>query len=47
MAYDTYQLKRDTFYVTYLTLQRGVTGTARILHALSHSSISGQVREQM
>ena len=31
----------------YLTLQRGVTGTARMLHALTHSSISRQVREQM
>ena len=30
-----------------LTLQRGVTGTARMLHALTHSSISRQVREQM
>jgi len=30
-----------------LALQRGVTGTARILHALTHSSISRQVREQM
>ena len=29
------------------TLQRGVTGTARMLHALTHSSISRQVREQM
>ena len=45
------------FYVTniafnpsawgHLTLQRGVTGTARMLHALTHSSISRQVREQM
>jgi len=26
-----------------LTLQRGVTGTARMLHALTHSSISRQV----
>ena len=26
---------------------RGVTGTARMLHALTHSSISGQVREKM
>ena len=32
---------------TCLTLQRGVTGTARMLHALTHSSISRQVREQM
>jgi len=31
----------------YLTLQRGVTGTARMLHALTHLSISRQVREQM
>ena len=31
----------------FLTLQRGVTGTARMLHALTHSSISRQVREQM
>ena len=30
-----------------LTLQRGVTGTARMLHALTHSSIPRQVREQM
>ena len=30
-----------------LTLQRGVTGTARMLHALTHPSISRQVREQM
>jgi len=30
-----------------LTLQRGVTGTARMLHALTHSSISRQIREQM
>ena len=30
-----------------LILQRGVTGTARMLHALTHSSISRQVREQM
>ena len=30
-----------------LTLQRGVTGTTRMLHALTHSSISRQVREQM
>ena len=30
-----------------LTLQRGVTGTARMLHAVTHSSISRQVREQM
>jgi hypothetical protein len=33
--------------ILYLTLQRGVTGTARMLHALTHSSISRQVREQM
>jgi len=33
--------------VSCLTLQRGVTGTARMLHALTHSSISRQVREQM
>ena len=33
--------------ITYLTLQRGVTGTARMLHALTHSSISRQVREQI
>ena len=32
---------------TVLTLQRGVTGTARMPHALTHSSISRQVREQM
>ena len=30
-----------------LTLQRGVTGTARMLHAPTHSSISRQVREHM
>jgi hypothetical protein len=39
-----------TFYIQgalKLTLQRGVTGTARMLHALTHSSISRQVREQM
>ena len=30
-----------------LTLQRGVTGTARMLHALTHSSMSRQVMEQM
>ena len=34
-------------YFGQLTLQRGVTGTARMLHALTHSSISRQVREQM
>ena len=34
-------------HITVLTLQRGVTGTARMLHALTHSSISRQVREQM
>ena len=35
-------------YIKYLlTLQRGVMGTARMLHALTHSSISRQVREQM
>ena len=33
--------------LTQLTLQRGETGTARMLHALTHSSISRQVREQM
>ena len=33
--------------LTQLTFQRGVTGTARMLHALTHSSISRQVREQM
>ena len=31
----------------HLLLQRGVTGTARMLHALTHSSISRQVSEQM
>ena len=30
-----------------LTLQRGVMGTARMLHALTHLSKSRQVREQM
>ena len=30
-----------------LTFQRGVTGTARMLDALTHLSISRQVREQM
>jgi len=30
-----------------LTLQRGVTGTAHMLHTLTHSSISRQVRERM
>ena len=34
-------------FLASLTLQRGVTGTARMLHALTHSSISRQVREQM
>ena len=34
-------------YTYILTLQRGVTSTARMLHALTHSSISRQVREQM
>ena len=29
------------------TFQRGVTGTARMLHPLTHSSISRKVREQM
>ena len=33
--------------LAFLTLQRGVTGTARMLHALTHSSISRQAREQM
>jgi len=33
--------------ISRLNLQRGVTGTARMLHALTHSSISRQVREQM
>ena len=37
-------LRKD---IAALTLQRGVTGTARMLHALTHSSISRQVREQM
>ena len=36
-----------TSRILLLTLQRGVTGTARMLHALTHSSISRQVREQM
>ena len=33
--------------IAILTLQRGVTGTAHMLHALTHSSISRQVRQQM
>ena len=33
--------------IIILTLPRGVTGTAHMLHALTHSSISLQVREQM
>ena len=37
----------NTAFSERLTLQRGVTGTARMLHALTHSSISRQVREQM
>ena len=37
----------DIQFKENLTLQRGVTGTARMLHALTHSSISRQVREQM
>ena len=37
----------ETPLTSKLTLQRGVTGTARMLHALTHSSISRQVREQM
>ena len=40
----TYLLRRTE---SFLTLQRGVTGTARMLHALTHSSISRQVMEQM
>ena len=36
-----------TVSINSLSLQRGVTGTARMLHALTHSSISRQVREQM
>jgi len=36
-----------SWYSFLLTLQRGMTGTARMLHALTHSSISRQVREQM
>ena len=40
-------VKIDLFLKSLLTLQRGVTGTARMLHALTHSSISRQVREQM
>ena len=42
------QLKNvDIIDLVLLTLQRGVTGTARMLHALTHSSVSRQVREQM
>ena len=40
-----YQYRKQNRW--HLTLQRGVTGTARMLHALTHSSISRQVREQM
>jgi len=39
--------KEVSSIIVSLTLQRGVTGTARMLHALTHSSISRQVREQM
>ena len=39
--------RKWTYNYGELTLQRGVTGTARMLHALTHSSISRQVREQM
>ena len=39
--------QRNELNSSKLTLQRGVTGTARMLHALTHSSISRQVREQM
>ena len=38
---------RYSRWYVWLTLQRGVAGTARMLHALTHSSISRQVREQM
>ena len=41
------QSKPNRLSAINLTLQRGVTGTARMLHALTHSSISRQVREQM
>ena len=41
------QNKEQILTYAALTLQRGVTGTARMLHALTHSSISRQVREQM
>ena len=41
------QIVKDSIPFPVLTLQRGVTGTARMLHALTHSSISRQVREQM
>ena len=41
------QHSRKLLMMDILTLQRGVTGTARMLHALTHSSISRQVREQM
>jgi len=38
---------KTAHWTVNLTLQRGVTGIARMLHALTHSSISRQVREQM
>ena len=49
---ETHYTQQNTTITTHkgtqlLTLQRGVTGTARMLHALTHSSISRQVREQM
>jgi len=44
--YQPYKSLKFTLKLT-LTLQRGVTGTARMLHGLTHSSISRQVREQM
>ena len=40
------ELNCECYNIT-LTLQRGVMGTARMLHALTHSSISRQVRGQM
>ena len=45
--HDKYYLQLILQDINPLTLQRGVTGTARMLHALTHSSISRQVREQM
>ena len=46
-ARESFNIGKHSLNETALTLQRGVTGTARMLHALTHSSISRQVREQM